>query len=162
MLTAERLRAVLHYDPETGIFCWLAGQRRGEIAGHLDNGYLRITVDGSPYRANRLAWLFVTGEWPIEQIDHRNLARSDNRWTNLRQATNGQNKANSRTYRNNQCGVKGVHHSGDAYRRKPWRAIVYKDGKTYHLGRYATQDEAGAAYAEAADRLHGEFARAGV
>lgn len=91
MLTAERLREVLEYDPAIGVFRWLikpCGQISiGDIAGcRHGEGYVQIRVIGRIYLAHRLAWLYMTGEWPISLIDHRNLDRSDNRWSNLREA----------------------------------------------------------------------------
>lgn len=162
MLTADRLRSLLSYDKASGELLWLAGQRRGQIAGRLDesNGYCKITVDRRPYAAHRLAWFYVTGEWPADQIDHRNTIRSDNRWENLRAATASQNKANCSRYSNNQSGIKGVSPSGRL--NKPWTASIKKDGVCRRIGRYRTKEEAAAAYQIAANHLHGEFARAGV
>ena len=161
-ITANRLRAVLSYDPDTGIFRWLVGARRGRVADSVDvtTGYHRIKVDGASYGANRLAWLYMSGEWPADQVDHRNTVRSDNRWDNLRAATGSQNKANGNRYSNNTSGIKGVSPSGR--RNKPWSAVITKDGFTRRLGRYVTKEEADAAYRHAANHLHGEFARVGV
>ena len=95
-LTAARLRKMLHYDPETGVFTRLW---TGNVTGCPDaKGYLRIAADGRSYRAHRLAVLYMTGAWPSEQIDHINQVRTDNRWSNLRPATNGENGANTHTH----------------------------------------------------------------
>jgi hypothetical protein len=163
-LTATQLRASLSYDPEAGHFEWLTGQRRGQVAGCVDptTGYCRIVIAGRPYAAHRLAWLYETGEWPADQIDHRNTVRSDNRWANLRAATASQNKSNCERYSNNKSGFKGVSYSGSAYKNKPWTAAITKDGATRRIGRFATKEEAAMAYAQAATRAHGEFARVGV
>jgi hypothetical protein len=161
-LTADRLRAVVSYDPETGIFRRLTGPRQGKAIAGIDisTGYVRFWVDGGMYRANRLAWLYMTGQWPTEQIDHRNTVRADNRWANLREASRSQNKTNCHAYANNTSGIKGVSPSGRA--NKPWAAAISKDGVTRRIGRFVTKAEAARAYAEAASRLHGEFARVGV
>lgn len=98
ILTAERLRELLTYDPETGEFRWryTRGCRaRGQIAGTVTClGYLTIAIDGRKYKAHRLAWLHVHGEWPYPEIDHINRIKLDNRLVNLRRATRAENNAN--------------------------------------------------------------------
>ena len=160
-ITADYLRSILSYDVETGRFVWLKGPRRGRDAGSVGGvGYCRIGINGKVYFAHRLAWLYVTGSWPGEMVDHKNTIRSDNRWENLRAATRGQNQANSGPYSNNKSGIKGVYPSHRP--GKPWVASITKNGRCRRIGRYATKEEAAAAYEIAANRLHGEFARAGV
>jgi HNH endonuclease len=164
MLTAARLRELLHYDPETGVFTRLERSTNsvsvGDAAGGLDDhGYIRIRVDGKKYRAHRLAWLYMTGEWPRSQIDHRNLKRSDNRWRNLRSATNGQNRSNARLNRNSTTGLKGVYRDHRCS-RKLWEARISADGRTIRLGGFFTREEAHQARQRVAKNLHGEFARA--
>jgi hypothetical protein len=94
-LTAERLREILGYDPETGLFTRLVRTgriRAGEVAGTAHSrGYRSIVIDGRVYLSHRLAWLYVHGEWPPEQIDHINRNRADNRLVNLRAAKQSQN-----------------------------------------------------------------------
>lgn len=109
-------------------------------------------------KAHRLAWFFMTGEWPILDIDHINGDRSDNRWSNLRLANDSQNGANKRRYKNNKSGFKGV--IWDA-RHKRFKAQLKKDGKVLNLGRYHTAEEAHEAYCKAAATLHGDFANSG-
>ena len=115
ILTLSRLKEVIHYDMETGVFTMLPGAGRGQLlrpkpAGTVKNqsGYRRIQIDGVIYGGNQLAWFYVTGEWPDRQIDHRNRDTSDDRFYNLRLATQTQNKANSGAYKNNGLGIKGV------------------------------------------------------
>ena len=88
-LTAERLRERLHYDAGTGVFTRRVGSghaRTGEMAGSVHStGYVRISIDGGKYTAHCLAWLYVHGVWPPDQIDHINGNRSDNRIANLRE-----------------------------------------------------------------------------
>lgn len=134
-LTYERLRELLHYDPVEGVFTWIvdrmsgAGKvkfsaRAGDRAGFIDpKGYIKICVDTSDYFAHRLAFLYMTGEWPAEQIDHKNRVKDDCRWVNLREATHSQNKENESLRKDNKSGVKGV--LWDA-RRQCWCAHLVK------------------------------------
>jgi hypothetical protein len=158
-LTAERLSSILSYDPETGLFLWLESTspriRIGEQAGSKTQGYINIQVDGVLYRAHRLAWLHVYGEWPEKGIDHINGISSDNRIANLREASQSQNTANARRKVTCQSGFKGV----TLYRNK-WVATIGKGGKKKHLGCFDTPEAAHAAYSAAAIVTHGAFARA--
>lgn len=160
MITATRLRKLFHYDPESGVFSRLAGGRGircGVPAGSLDGcGYRQITVDGKNYKAHRLAWLYMTGKWPVEQIDHINMARSDNRWKNLREATSSQNRANSRGLITSKSKMKGVtwHPRGGK-----WQAQITVNRKTVYLGVFADPADAHDAYSEAAKKHFGKFAR---
>jgi hypothetical protein len=161
-LTAERLREVLNYDPATGVFTWLVRTARcrriGEVAGCGKNGYHQIGIDRRRYRAHRLAWLYMTGEWPAQEIDHINGDPSDNRITNLRPATSSQNKTNSRRRSDNNSGYKGV--SFDRSRQK-WQARISVAGRSARrLGRFDCPVAAHAAYVAAAEKHFGEFARA--
>jgi len=159
MITADRVREVLRYDANTGVFTWLVSVgcvKVGDIAGSGDgDGYVAIMIDGRHYKAHRLAWLYVTGELPSLQIDHANGTRDDNRWANLREATQSQNLANSSRRSDNTSGFKGV-----GQRRGRWRAQIRKDGRRIHLGTFSTPEAAHAAYLKAANDHHGEFARA--
>jgi hypothetical protein len=157
----NRLREVLHYEPETGVFTWLVSTGRrthiGDVAGCIKGGgYQQIRIDGSIYLSHRLAFFFITGIWPRHQIDHINMARADNRWINLRMATRSQNMANRRAYAANKSGFKGVSFNKKA---RKWKATICIDGKNRHLGSRDTREEAATLYAEAAEKYHGEFAR---
>jgi hypothetical protein len=153
MLTANRLREVLDYDPQTGIFT-RAGKRAGSSNGC---GYLRIRVDGQRYLAHRLAWLHVHGVWPSDQIDHVNTDRADNRIANLRDASRSQNHANTPLSRANTSGFKGVYWAPHTAR---WRAAIKVNGKKRHLGYFYSANDAALAYEAAANKMFGEFARA--
>ena len=112
-LNQSRLKELLAYDPDTGVFTRLVKSNRnvriGAVAGTCDSkGYGQISVDGKLYRAHRLAWLWMTGAWPVAQLDHRNGVRHDNRWENLREATNGENNQNAAIRSNNTSGFMGV------------------------------------------------------
>lgn len=164
-LTAERLQQVVKYDPETGLFEWLTslsarrpiGSECGEIK---HSGYRLIGIDGMRYRAHRLAWLYMTGEWPDGQVDHRNGIRSDNRWVNLRQATQQQNSANMMRPRPPSGTPKGVHRYYNAETGTVrFRAHIMVGGRTLYLGSFRTQSEAAEAYRSAAKTHFGQYAR---
>lgn len=132
MLTQERLKELLHYNPDTGIFTWidLKTKRRklNPVAGFSDKGYIRIDIGKDKYRAHRLAWLYVYGEWPKKDIDHINHIRSDNRIENLRDVTAQQNHNNRSATKRSKSGVNGVSFEGK------WRARIYVDKKQVNLG----------------------------
>jgi hypothetical protein len=159
-ISQERLKQVLHYDNSTGLFTWLRGRpgcRAGSPAGSSRDpaGYIRIMIDRHGYLAHRLAWLYMTGEWPEMYIDHKDTNRSNNCWSNLRKATNAENQYNSVAHKNNQSGFKGASKSG-----KRWSSKLVHDGERHYLGRFDTAEEAHAAYADNAEIINGEFARA--
>lgn len=158
-LTAEELRGALDYEPDTGIFRWRTPKARrlkvGAVAGSLTaKGYRYIEIRGRAYRSSRLAWLYVTGEWPTMQIDHINCVRDDDRFENLREASAHQNRANQTMRSDNRSGLKGIYNK--TYGGSPrWYAEI---GKRY-LGAFDTAEEAHAAYCKAATERYGEFAR---
>ena len=163
MLTQERLKELFDYDPETGNFVRLIGRsgpnaRVGDIAG-CDNGqgYIRIYVDGKPFKAHRLAWLYVHGHMPKE-IDHANRDRSDNRIGNLRDVSRSQNRMNSGAYRNNTSGLTGVSWYPQT---KKWKAQIQRQGKKKALGYFESKEAAHEAYLSAAREMFGEYARYG-
>lgn len=153
-LTAERLREVLRYEPETGVFIRVDD---GRIAGgKTGTGYRLISVFGKQYYAHRLAWLYIVGEFPSLCIDHINGDRMDNRFSNLRIAEHRQNCANARRSSANTSGLKGVSWSKAAGK---WQANVKRDGVNIYLGLFKTREAAHAAYMDAAKQHFGEFAR---
>lgn len=165
VLTAERLRELLHYDTETGVWTWISACGRwgripaGAKAGFADTqGYWIINVDGRHYRAARLAVLYMTGEWPRGEVDHCDTDPSNDRWDNLRKATSQENKANRGLNKNNTSGFKGV--SWDRHKKK-WVAQTKHNYRRIFLGRFDTKEEAHAAYCSAAERYFGEYARYG-
>lgn len=158
--TADRLRELLHYDRETGVFTWRADAGRGgriaagSIAGGVSGsgGYILIWIDGKKRSAHRLAWLYVTGNWPTKWLDHRNAVRTDNRFSNLREATPAQNNQNIQARRSDcSSGVRGVTWVAD---RKKWRAVIVVAGRQRHLGHFDSITEATAARAAAKSVAH--------
>lgn len=154
MLTKERLLEVLKYDPITGIFtCRYTGKIKG--SPH-PKGHLKIKIDGETHYAHRLAFLYMNGKFPQNQIDHKNLDPSDNVWENLREATHSQNRRNTSGYRNSKTGMKGV--SLDT-RSGLYKAQISTDDGRLLLGMYEKASQAKSAYDLAAYLFHQEFAR---
>jgi len=156
-LTQERLKEVLDYNSETGVFIWKIYSGRikaGYVAGNINKrGYATIGIDGEIYRSHRLAWFYVYGKWPDDQIDHINGQRSDNRICNLRDVTNQVNAQNLKraTRVKTSTDYLGVYKTTNI---KPWRAQIDIDKKTRHIGYYKTPEEANEAYLKAKRMLH--------
>lgn len=155
MITQERLKELLNYNPETGLFTWLgkkSSQRLGRVAGTPNtDGYTSICVDYRLYLAHRLAFLYMTGEWPKQQVDHINHSESDNRWCNLRDVSQSVNKRNSRgLQKNNKSGFRGVYKRGEKY-----RACTNLGGKTLNIGTFHSAEEAYKAYTDLMSTLRG-------
>lgn len=172
MLNQELLKARLHYDPATGAFRWRprsdrtkwwntkhAGKQAGCTTAYGrfgDCAYVRINLNGHNYFAHRLAWLYMTGDWPQCEVDHRNGDGTSNRWLNLREATKAQNAANTGLGRNNRSGVKGVSWDAD---RGLWSSRIHVAGKHIHLGRFDVLEAAAAARRNAEITYQGDYAR---
>lgn len=158
-LTAKRLHKLLDYDPKTGLFKWRVARGRrpaGSFTGYCrPDGYIVIGVDGSVYKAHRLAWLYMTDKWPDEELDHINNNRGDNRWSNLRIATRPQNQWNRHAQSNGRSATKGVNVRPNG----KFASAIRIHGVRHHLGTFATIKEANVAYRRAAKKFHGEFAR---
>jgi hypothetical protein len=159
--TAEEVRALLDYDRETGDFRWLKANsgrvRVGDVAGNQQQtGYLVIGVNYRLYLAHRLAWLWVTGEWPKGQIDHKDGDRGNNAIDNLREVSRSENQQNrrkeaTRSGRPTSSRFLGVYRHTTTGR---WMAYISHNGKQKNLGLFATQEEAYAAYLAAKAVLH--------
>lgn len=166
MLTAERLREALDYNPLTGEFRWLVTLSNrapaGKLAGTIEprDGYRKISVDGVDYRAGRLAFLWMTGQWPDPEVDHINRVAGDDRWENLREATRSQNNGNVGRRSHNTSGLKGVFASSS--KKNPWCARIFIKKCARYLGTFRTQEEAHAAYMAAAVAHFGDFANSGL
>lgn len=157
-LTAERLKQLTHYDPVTGVFTpieFRMGVRNKGLGNTEKNGYVRICINYRRYQASRLAWLYMTGKWPVQMIDHIDGDRANNRFANLREADAHQNGANRKKPRNyGASGFKGVS-------RKPghWQASIRVHGRLLFLGKFESAEKAHAAYIAAANQHFGEFVR---
>jgi hypothetical protein len=154
----KSIEDAVSYCPETGVFRWKVKNRGGilpgDIAGCFDkDGYWVLTWQYKRYQAHRVAWFLMTGQWPPDFIDHRNLNRSDNRWANLRPATRQQNNANRGNYGSLS---KGVSHAKNGR----YRAQIQVSGRKRTIGIFDTEAEAHAAYVAEAEKHFGEFARA--
>ena len=149
---ASELWELFDYKPLTGELVrrkTAGGQLPGTVVRSFHPaGYLQASVNGRLFLAHRLVWVWVKGEDPGPgSLDHKDRNRANNVFHNLRKATNGQNGANRI--------AKGIKRTRNG---KRYEARIIVDYKYTHLGTYDTAEEAGAAYAKAAKRLHGEFA----
>ena len=161
-LTAEYLRKALSYDHETGVFRWkwreghrgcLNARQTDKIAGAVNgDGYVLININHRTYKAHRLAWLYIHGFWPINDIDHINGERTDNRIANLREATRQENTHNRKINKNNSTGITGV--NWDKQHQK-YRVRI----KDNHIGLFTTLEAAATARAAAEIKYFGEFRR---
>jgi hypothetical protein len=179
--TADFVRQILDYNPETGVFRWKArtpemfrdtpkrskehacanwnSRYAGELAGgHAHNGYVSIAINNRKYYAHRLAWFYMKGEWPINSVDHADMGTSNNAFANLREATQSQNMRNIRHPRNNTSGVKGVYWNSAAGR---WCASFHIHRKHIHIGLFDSIEEATDALSKAMVKHFGAFARIG-
>jgi HNH endonuclease/AP2 domain len=160
MVSAERVREALHYDPETGVFTWRINKgkmRAGAVAGGLGaKGYWQIGVDNVRYYGHHLAWLYMKDELPHSLIDHKDANRTNNQWRNLRVATIAQNAQNGVIRPSNKSGRKGVSwHRGCG----KWQTHIRINGKSVYLGLFDDLELAHQAYASAACAHFGKFAR---
>lgn len=143
MITQEQLKSILRYEPETGKFYWLINSGRafiGNKAGNINSeGYVRIRIDGQEYKAHRLAWLYVYGVNPENEIDHINGIKDDNRIVNLRDVSHQENCKNQKNRINNTSGIQGVSWNKD---KKKWTAGIRMNEKWNYLGGFEDKFEA--------------------
>lgn len=164
-LTQERLKELLDYDPETGVFTWRVNRgytaTAGAVAGYVSKGYLMVGIDstghGRAFQASRLAFMWMTGHFPAADCDHADGNPLNNRWTNLRAASRAENQRNKRVQSNNVTGLKGV----SLHRGTKWVARIKVDVKKRpYLGIFDCPAAAHFAYLVEADKHFGKFARA--
>ena len=156
-LSAERLREVVAYNPETGVFTWklsIATKTKvgNECGGLTKKGYRHFCVDGKLHLAHRLVWLHVYGHWPVGEIDHKNGMKADNRLTNLRDVPNIVNQQNRKVaIVGSKSGLLGV---GWYEPLNKWVAKIRANGQVHHLGYYADKHKAHQIYVWAKRLLH--------
>lgn len=150
MLTHETLLRKAKYDPDTGV--WISLRTGKRLGIQKSDGYWIVKVDSVKYRSARLAWFYMTGNWPKEYVDHINRIRNDDRWINIREATAKENRANSNAPPPPRRLVKeGIFYGGDVWfraERNKWRARVRKDNRRYCVGHFNTEEEAWATVKE--------------
>ena len=165
--TAEQVRELLDYDPETGVFVWKAREAKwfcsehamvawnrknaGKVAGTKTGGYVDIRIQGQAYGAHRLAWLYITGVWPPEMIDHIDRNPSSNKIANLRLASCTQNLQNAKRNPGKYSRHTGV--SWNVVNGK-WQSHIRANGKKMNLGYYDNERVAAEAYLTAKELLH--------
>lgn len=156
-LTSDRLRDVLHYNPDTGVFTWKVDNGRMGKAGCEAGGklgkYRGIAIDGVRFQAHRLAWFYVNGRWPEKGcIDHGNGNELDNKKSNLREATNGENMQNQTVaHKNNKTGLLGAHFQSKTGR---YVATIRTNGVVRTIGSFNTAEDAHEAYIHAKLKDH--------
>jgi hypothetical protein len=164
MLSQNELKEWLYYDAASGNFIWKKTTRNGRgksghVTGSKDKeGYVVIGFQKKRYKAHRLAWLYMTGFWPLDVIDHIDGNPANNAWTNLREATCGQNQHNSKIPRNNKSGIKGVCWDNS---REKWMASICINRKSKTLGYFQNIDEAEEIVKVARQKYHKDFANNG-
>lgn len=159
--TGTVLERYLSYSPLSGEFTWKVSRSANALAGQIagcvaNDGYVQIYIDGKPFKAHILAWAWMTGEWPSHRIDHRDLNKTNNAWSNLRAASQSQNAANCLKRRTNKSGFKGVCFDAS---RGLWIAQIQVMRKRVFLGAFDRKEDAASAYANGAEYHFGEFAR---
>ncbi|MFA5898014.1 MAG: HNH endonuclease [Hyphomicrobium sp.] len=157
-IDAARLREVLEYSEDTGVFTWKLAHARhrrpGAVAGcSRKDGRRLIQLFGRRYLSSRLAWIYVHGTPPQGEVDHANRDKSDDRMCNLRVATRSENCRNMKSA--NASGFRGVCLVAGQAR---WRAKIRVNGSMKHLGCFDSPEKASEAYRSAAAIYHGEFA----
>jgi hypothetical protein len=170
-ITQKILKDLVYYDPSIGEFRWKNRDMRwfdsestmkmwnnrfaNTVTGTIrKDGYVKIVINYNQYLAHRLAWLYVYGKWPENQIDHVNGVRNDNRIKNLRECTKQQNCFNSRIPNNNTSGYKGVSFNK---RCKKYECYIKHNQVRIHLGRFDNPEDAHTVYCKKAEELFGEF-----
>lgn len=158
MLTGSWLERTISYNPETGEWHWIKctthnSNMNGEIAGNVrSDGYRKIRIGGTAYYSGRLAWLWMTGKWPKEEIDHIDRDPSNDKWDNLREATSSDNKCNQRMRSTNTSGFRGI-----SWNKKLCKWVAY--ASTSQLGAFDNLEAAIAVRDRAAAQIQGAFAQ---
>ena len=158
-LTHDRVMDLFDYNPFDGLMRWrkrVSNISAGSVAGCLaPDGYIKIRVDGVLYQSARLIWFYMTGKWPVDEVDHKNRVRTDDRWENLREASHAQNMTNQNKMVSKISGVRGVRWRAKS---KKWEARIKIAGRERSLGLYTDFDRACEVRRVAAIAAFGEFA----
>lgn len=150
---------MLDYAPLTGVFTWRRAPNHrpikvGDVAGNIGHkGYVCIGLDGVRHRAHRLAWFWMTGAWPLGQIDHEDMDKSNNRWVNLRDVSHAENQQNRRDANRTNCSS-GLLGASWHVNKQRWLASISVADKSVFLGYYDTPEAAHARYVAAKRELH--------
>lgn len=158
-LTQKRLKELLHYDPDTGVWTRIKSRGRTDLVGAVcdcvdGGGYICIRIDSGRYKAHRLAFLYMLSRWPKDEVDHIDLNLTNNKWANLREATHIQNMRNIKVRADNVSKMKGVTYFAGGY-----QARITVNRKRVFLGFFKTPQEAYSAYLGAAAKHFGAFMR---
>lgn len=160
MLTQEELKETLRYSPEDGLFTRMKSNTRvsiGDVAGSTDkDGYVVIKFLGKTYKAHRLAWLYIYGEFPSSCLDHIDGNKANNSISNLRLASVAENQHNAKLRVDNKSGVKGI-----VFDKGKWLAQVRYKGKLHIAGRFSTVEEGILPLQRLREELHREFTNHG-
>lgn len=156
LINLQDLRDRFNYNPDSGVFTYaktVSSSRAGAAAGTLhSSGYVHISINNRIYKAHRLAWYYVYGVWPADQIDHINGVRNDNRLCNLREVNRSENFQNQhKAHKNNSSGLMGAYLDKATGR---WYSRIQTNHERIDLGRYNTAQEAHCAYACAKKQVH--------
>ena len=158
MITLQELKTRFEYNPLTGIFIRLKsskGHRAGEVAGtRMKHGHISIGYGKRKYLAHRLAWYYVNGNWPKDQIDHINGNPTDNRICNLRETTQAQNRQNQHK---SKAGERRYMGTTFCKRAQKWISQCTLNGVTKYVGSFDTAEEASKAYLKVKQDMHEYF-----
>lgn len=145
MITQQYIKSILNYCQDTGTFTWKINRGSNKVKGfsaghiHKTTGYVSITIDKKFNAAHRLAWLYMTGSFPENEIDHINQDKADNRWINLRDVTTSENLKNKKLRSDNKSGISGVYFDKPT---KKWEVRIRCDNKNHYFGRYTDKEKA--------------------
>ena len=152
-ISQDELKSLIHYDPMTGKFTWIADGR--EVSDKGRSGYCDVMINQRSYLLHRLAWLYMVGSLPTTPLDHIDGNPKNNKWLNLRACSWHENSCNQGLRKDSKTGFKGVR----MYSNGRYAASISANHKRKHLGIFSSADAAAHAYNKAAIEMHGEFAR---
>jgi len=157
-VTQRDVKDTFEYDPDTGVCTWKIYRLKAAPGEPIDeryvykDGYIVISLKNKAHMLHRLIWLWMTGDWPKNQIDHLNGDKLDNRWENLKDVTQHQNLCNKGAYKKESPEPTGVRKEG----KNTWSAILTVQGTQMNLGRFDDPEKAHNAYLQAKLLFHGQ------